>query len=142
MDATESEVFEAAKQANIHEFIMSLNDGYKTITGDRGVKLSGGQRQRIAIARCILKNAPILVLDEATSNLDSISEKEIQASLDKLMINKTVVVIAHRISTIVNLDRIIVLDNGEIIEDGKHQDLIKRDGLYSKLWQKQMNGFI
>jgi len=142
LDATESEVFEAAKQANIHEFIVSLRDGYKTTTGDRGVKPSGGQRQRIAIARCILKNAPILILDEATSNLDLILEKEIQTSLDKLMINKTVIVITHRISTIVNLDRIIVLDNGKIIEDGKHQDLIKRKGFYSKLWQKQMNGFI
>ena len=112
------------------------------MVGERGVKLSGGQRQRIAIARAILKNSPILVLDEATSALDSESEKLIQDSLDNLMKNRTSLVIAHRLSTIAKLDRIIVLDQGQIVEDGTHDQLIKQKGIYAKLWQHQSDRFI
>ena len=140
--ATEAEVIKAAKEANAWEFIAKLPDGLDTLVGERGVKLSGGQRQRIAIARAILKNSPILVLDEATSALDSESEKLIQDSLDTLMKNRTSLVIAHRLSTIAKLDRIIVLDQGQIVEDGTHDQLIKQKGIYAKLWQHQSGGFI
>ena len=136
-------VIAAAKKANAHEFIMQLPQGYDTIVGERGLKLSGGQRQRIAIARAILKNAPILVLDEATSALDSESEKLIQDSLKTLMKGKTVIAIAHRLSTIAHLDRLLVLENGKIIEDGTHKTLTaKRKGLYKKLWSMQSGGFL
>jgi ATP-binding cassette subfamily B protein len=140
--ATDEEVFQAAREANIHDFILTLENGYNTLVGERGVKLSGGQRQRIAIARSILKNAPILLFDEATSHLDSISEKLIQAALHNLMKNKTTIIIAHRISTIMALDRILVFDNGVIVEDGTHEQLLNNSKIYSKLWQTQIDGFL
>lgn len=133
---------QAAKQASADEFIDNLPDGYDTMVGERGVKLSGGQRQRIIIARAILKNAPILVLDEATSALDSDSEAKIQAAMDELMKGRTSIVIAHRLSTIAKLDRILVLDQGKIIEDGTHRQLLAKKGEYAKLWQRQSGGFI
>lgn len=140
--ASEKEIFEAAKKANALEFIEKLPKGLDTLVGERGVKLSGGQRQRVAIARAILKDAPILVLDEATSALDSESEKLIQEALNKLMKNRTSIVIAHRLSTIAKLDRIVVMDNGQIIEDGTHQQLLKAGGTYAGLWSHQSGGFI
>jgi ATP-binding cassette subfamily B protein len=141
-NATREQVIAAAKKAHAHEFIMSLHNGYETMVGERGIKLSGGQRQRIAIARAILKDAPILLLDEATSALDSESEKLIQDALKKLMRGKTSLIIAHRLSTIQNMDRIIVLEKGEVIEQGSHAELIAHDGMYSKLWKHQSGGFI
>lgn len=142
-DATDVEVIEAAKLAHCHEFISKLEKGYDTYVGERGIKLSGGERQRVAIARAILRNAPILIMDEATSSLDSESESYIQDALQDLMKNKTVIVIAHRLSTIKNSDRIIVVDKGKIAEEGSHQDLIGKDkGIYKKLWEMQVCGFI
>jgi len=140
--ASDAEIKRAATLAHAHEFITKLPDGYNTLVGERGVKLSGGQRQRIAIARAILKDAPILVLDEATSALDSESEKLIQASLDNLMKGRTSLVIAHRLSTIAKLDRILVLEDGNIIEDGSHTSLLAAHGTYAKLWSHQSGGFI
>ncbi|MCS5712836.1 MAG: ABC transporter ATP-binding protein [Candidatus Babeliales bacterium] len=142
LDSTNEEVIEAAKRAHAHEFIVSLSKGYDALVGERGVKLSGGQRQRIAIARAFLKNAPILILDEATSQLDSITEKYIQESLWELMQNKTTIVIAHRLSTLLHMDRILVFDKGKIVEDGTHQELLAKKGLYSELWQSQVGGFL
>lgn len=141
-DATNEEILESAKKAYAYDFIMSLPNGLDTIVGERGVKLSGGQRQRIAIARTILKDAPILVLDEATSALDSESELHIQSALSALMKDRTSIVIAHRLSTIAKLDRILVLDNGKIVEDGTHSELLTQDGVYAKLWNHQSGGFI
>ena len=142
-DATDAEIEEAAKKAGAYDFIVGLKDGFDTMVGERGIKLSGGQRQRVAIARAILKNAPILVLDEATSALDSESEALIQKSLETLMENRTSIVIAHRLSTIAKLDRIIVLKDGKIVEDGSHDELInKKRGVYAKLWARQSGGFI
>ena len=142
-DATDAEIEEAAKKAGAYDFIVGLKDGFDTMVGERGTKLSGGQRQRVAIARAILKDAPILVLDEATSALDSESEALIQKSLETLMKNRTSIVIAHRLSTIAKLDRIIVLKNGKIVEDGSHDELInKKRGVYAKLWARQSGGFI
>lgn len=141
-DATDKEIELAAKKAGALKFILDLKDGFDTLVGERGVKLSGGQRQRIAIARAILKDAPILVLDEATSALDSESEKLIQASLETLMKGRTSIVIAHRLSTIAKLDRIIVMDDGKIVEDGSHQNLLKQNGAYAKLWNHQSGGFL
>ncbi len=140
--ATDKEILHAAKQANAYEFIGKLPNGLDTVVGERGIKLSGGQRQRVAIARAILKNAPILVLDEATSALDSESEKLIQDALTKLMKGRTSIVIAHRLSTIAKLDRIIVLDNGKVAEQGTHRELVELNGIYSKLWARQSGGFI
>jgi ATP-binding cassette subfamily B protein len=142
-DATDEDVMEAARLARCHEFIMETDQGYDTFVGERGIKLSGGERQRIAIARAILRNSKILVLDEATSSLDSNSESLIQEALAELMKDKTVIVVAHRLSTIRRMDRIIVIDQGEIIETGKHDELAeKKDGAYAKLWQLQAGGFI
>lgn len=141
--ATDEEVIEASKIAHCHEFISSLQDGYNTFVGERGIKLSGGERQRVAIARAILKNAPILLLDEATSSLDSESEHFIQEALHKLMEGKTVIVVAHRLSTIMSSDRIVVMERGRIAELGSHYELLKkRGGLYKKLWNLQAGGFI
>jgi ATP-binding cassette, subfamily B, bacterial len=141
--ATDKEVYEAAKKAHCHEFISSLPKGYGTFVGERGVKLSGGERQRVAIARAILKDAPILVLDEATSSLDSESESLIHDALHELMADKTVIVIAHRLSTVMEMDRIVVLDGGRIVDQGTHASLLrKRGGIYKKLWEIQAGGFI
>lgn len=141
-NASDEEVIRASKLAHCHEFISAFPEGYKTFVGERGVKLSGGERQRVAIARAILKNAPILVLDEATSSLDSESERYIQDALRGLMKGRTTIVIAHRLSTIMQMDRIIVLDGGKIIEEGKHKELLKaKKGLYQKLWHIQAGGF-
>lgn len=142
LNATDEQIWAAVKQANAYEFIKDLSNGIDTVVGERGVKLSGGQRQRIAIARAILKDAPILVLDEATSALDSESEKLIQNSLNTLMKGRTSIVIAHRLSTIAKLDRIIVLGDGKIIEDGTHQELLNAQKTYAKLWAHQSGGFI
>jgi len=141
--ASQQEVIEVAKQAEAHDFISKLPLGYDTVVGERGVKLSGGQRQRVAIARTILKDAPIVILDEATSALDSESEKAVQHSLNKLMKNKTSLVIAHRLSTIQQMDRILVLDDGAVVEEGTHQTLKDiKGGLYAKLWAHQSGGFL
>lgn len=140
--ATDEEIHHAAKLAYSHEFISKLPNGYDTIVGERGVKLSGGQRQRIAIARAILKSAPVLVLDEATSALDSESEKLIQSALQELLDGRTAIIIAHRLSTIQRLDRIVVLDEGNIVEEGTHKELLANKGLYAKLWSHQSGGFI
>jgi ATP-binding cassette subfamily B protein len=140
--ATDKEVIAVAKKAFAHDFIKILPEGYDTLVGERGVKLSGGQRQRVAIARAMLSGAPIIVLDEATSALDSESERVIQKALWELMKGKTAVVIAHRLSTIQRMDRIVVLDEGKIIEEGSHKSLLEHDGLYAKLWSHQSGGFI
>lgn len=141
-DATEEEIIAAAKKAHAHEFISQLEKGYDTLVGERGLKLSGGERQRVALARAILKDAPILMLDEATSALDTISETLIQSALNKLMKNKTVMVIAHRLSTVRKMDRIIVLEGGIIAEEGTHDALLLADGVYANLWKHQTDGFI
>jgi subfamily B ATP-binding cassette protein MsbA len=137
--ATEAQVIEAAKAAHAWEFIQQLPNGLQNEIGDRGVRLSGGQRQRIAIARAILKNAPILLLDEATSALDTESEQHVQAALDTLMQNRTSIVIAHRLSTIENADRIMVMEQGKIVECGTHEALMLQNGHYAKLYQKQFS---
>jgi ATP-binding cassette subfamily B protein len=140
--ATAEEAVAAAKLAHCHEFISRLPDQYRTFVGERGVKLSGGERQRVAIARAILKNAPILVLDEATSSLDSESEYYIQDALKNHMKDRTTIVIAHRLSTINQMDRILVLENGRITEEGRHEELLKmKQGTYQKLWQIQAGSF-
>ena len=146
-DATDADIVAAAKEAQAHDFILDLEDwrgrrGYDAHVGERGVKLSGGQRQRVAIARVILKNAPILVLDEATSSLDSEVEAAIQASLDTLMAGKTVIAIAHRLSTIARMDRLVVIDRGRIVEQGTHAELLRTGGHYAELWRRQSGGFI
>lgn len=141
-DASMDEIREAACQANALEFIERLPQGFDTVTGERGIKLSGGQRQRIAIARAMLANAPILVLDEATSALDSESEKLVQDALEKLMQGRTSIVVAHRLSTVASLDRIVVLDRGKIVEDGPHAELIAQGGEYARLWSRQTGAYL
>lgn len=141
-EASDEEIKVIAKMANAHEFIEKLPNGYETLVGERGVKLSGGQRQRVAIARAMIKNSPILVLDEATSALDSESEKLIQEALWTLMEHRTAIVIAHRLSTIQKMDRIIVLENGKIVEEGTHKELIRKNGTYADLWRHQSGGFL
>ncbi len=141
-DASMDEIREAACQANALEFIERLPQGFDTVTGERGIKLSGGQRQRIAIARAMLANAPILVLDEATSALDSESEKLVQDALEKLMQGRTSIVVAHRLSTVASLDRIVVLDRGKIVEDGPHAELIAQGGEYAQLWSRQTGAYL
>ncbi len=146
-NATEEDLIKATKQAHAHEFIETLTDpfgnvGYDAQVGERGVKLSGGQRQRIAISRVLLKDAPLLVLDEATSALDSEVEAAIQESLNELMQGKTVIAIAHRLSTIAQMDRLIVLDKGNIVEQGTHKELIANNGIYAQLWAHQTGGFL
>lgn len=141
--ATQKEIIEASKFAHCDDFIQNLPFGYDTLVGERGVKLSGGERQRVAIARAFLRNSPILVLDEATSSLDSHSEEKVQDSLMKLMENKTTIIIAHRLSTIRRVDRILVMKDGKITEDGTHEELLKNeDGVYTKLWNIQQGGFL
>lgn len=142
LDASDDEVKRAAKLAHAHEFIKELPQGYATLVGERGIKLSGGQRQRIAIARAMIKDAPILLLDEATSALDSESEKYIQDALWKLMEGRTTIVIAHRLSTIQKMDRIIVLENGQVAQQGTHKELLASGGIYANLWAHQSGGFI
>lgn len=141
-NAKQKDILVASKKAHAHEFIKDFKDGYETLVGERGVKLSGGQRQRVAIARVMLKDAPILVLDEATSSLDSISENLIQKAFDEAMKGRTTLVIAHRLSTIEKMDRIIVLDKGKIVEDGTHAELLAKEGYYFKLWRAQKDGII
>lgn len=141
-DATHEEIVAVAKRAHAHEFIERLSHGYNTLVGERGVRLSGGERQRIAIARAMIKDAPILLLDEATSALDSVSERHIQHAFTDLMKGRTTIVIAHRLSTIQSMDRIVVFERGEIVEDGTHETLIKKDGVYANLWKQQSSGFI
>ncbi|MBC7963154.1 MAG: ATP-binding cassette domain-containing protein, partial [Steroidobacteraceae bacterium] len=137
-NASDDEVQEAARAAFAHDFISEMPEGYETNIGDRGVRLSGGQRQRICIARALLKNAPILILDEATSALDTESEQMVQNALNNLMRNRTTFVIAHRLSTVLNADRILVLDKGEIVEQGSHEELVMNEnGLYKKLYSMQ-----
>lgn len=141
-DATDEEVVDAAKRAHAHDFIEQLPEGYASLVGERGIKLSGGQRQRIAIARAMLKNAPILILDEATSALDSVTEHVIQEAITDLMQGKTSLVIAHRLSTLLHMDRILVFDKGKIVEDGAHHELLAKAGLYKTLWDAQVGGFL
>lgn len=141
-DATREEVEEVAKRARAHDFIAALPQGYDTLVGERGIKLSGGERQRVAIARALIKDAPIVILDEATSSLDSVSEQHIQLAFDELMKGRTTIVIAHRLSTIKHMDRIVVLDKGTVAEDGTHDELLKKDGIYAELWTHQVGGFI
>lgn len=142
LTATDEEVLEASKRAHCHDFIMNIPGQYDALVGERGIKLSGGQRQRIAIARAILKNAPILILDEATSSLDSITEGMIQQSLDELMADRTTIVIAHRLSTLSKMDRLVVFHEGAVIEDGNHETLLKAGGHYARMWNMQAGGFL
>lgn len=142
LDATDEEVEEAARAALADQFIDELNEKYQTYVGERGVRLSGGQRQRIAVARAFLKNSPILILDEATSALDSESEHAVQVALSRLFKGRTVIAIAHRLSTLREMDRILVLEQGKIVEDGTHAELLDKGGIYSRMWQSQVKGFI
>ena len=139
-DSTDQEIEDAARQANAHDFIMSFPDGYDTLAGERGMQLSGGQRQRISIARALLKNSPVLVLDEATSHLDAVNEQQVRNALERLMEGRTTLVIAHRLSTIREADRIIVLDDGHMVEQGSHDALLAQNGLYSQLVSTQLVG--
>ena len=139
-NASDTEIEEAARQANAHEFVMSFPDGYDTLVGERGMQLSGGQRQRVSIARALLKNSPVLVLDEATSHLDAVNEQQVRHALERLMQGRTTLVIAHRLSTIRGADRIVVLDEGHLVEQGNHQELLGQHGLYAQLVSTQLVG--
>ena len=140
MKKSKDEVIDACKKAQIHDFIMKLPEGYETVIGEGSpVKLSGGEMQRISIARCFLKNAPIVVLDEITSYSDIENEAEIQLALSALLKEKTALIIAHRLYTIKNADKIVVLDNGEIVEEGKHAQLLEKNGLYKKMWMREID---
>ena len=141
-DASQGEVKDIAKLAHCDEFITKCPDGYASLVGERGTKLSGGERQRIAIARAMLNKAPILILDEATSALDSVTENYIQESLENLMQNRTTLVIAHRLSTLAKMDRILVFDQGKIVEQGTHTELLSKGGHYAHMWQMQAGGFL
>ena len=141
-EASEAEIRRAAEAAHVTEFADGLPDGFDTMVGERGVKLSGGQRQRVALARAILRDAPILLLDEATSALDSESEVLVQEALWRLMDGRTALVVAHRLSTVAGMDRLVVLDRGRILEQGSHQELLAAEGAYAKLWQHQSGGFL
>lgn len=141
-EATANEIIDAAKKAHAHDFIMKIPEGYNTFVGERGAKLSGGQRQRIALARSILKECPILIMDEATSQLDSVTEQLIQESLHYVLEGKTALIIAHRLSTLLSMDRILVFDAGKIVADGTHEELLAQGGLYLKLWEGQVGGFL
>jgi len=137
-DATHEEIVEAAKIGEAHEFIMRLPQGYDTVVGERGQKLSGGQRQRISIARAVLKNPPVLILDEATSSVDNETEAAIQRSMERIAVGRTTIVIAHRLSTVRNADQIFVLEHGQLKEQGKHDELTAGEGVYANLWRVQM----
>jgi ATP-binding cassette subfamily B protein len=141
-DVSDEKIHQVAKKAKSLEFIEKLPQQFETMVGERGVKLSGGEKQRIALARAFLEDAPIVVLDEATSALDSITEKQIQTAIFDLIENKTAIIIAHRLSTILRMDRIIVLENGKIIEEGTHQELLDLGGNYSKMWKHQSGEFL
>ena len=141
-DASREMILNAAKLAHCDEFIQNIPNAYEAKVGERGTKLSGGEKQRIAIARAILADAPILILDEATSALDSLTERYIQDSLEKLIHHRTTIVIAHRLSTLSRMDRIIVFDKGKIVEEGPHDVLLEKDGLYAKMWKMQVGGFL
>jgi ATP-binding cassette subfamily B protein len=134
-DATDEQIIEAAKIAEAHEFIMALPQGYDTIIGERGQKLSGGQRQRVSIARTVLNNPPILILDEATAAVDNETEAAIQRSLEKIIVGRTTIMIAHRLSTVRNADTIFVMENGTLREHGKHEELVQQGGVYASLWE-------
>jgi ABC-type transport system involved in Fe-S cluster assembly fused permease/ATPase subunit len=136
-DATDEEVVEAARMAQIHDFVMSLPKGYDSLVGERGLKLSGGEKQRVSIARTILKGPPILILDEATSALDSFTEHQIQEALKKVSENRTTLVIAHRLSTVIDADEIIVLERGQVAERGTHEELLSENGIYAAMWNRQ-----
>jgi ATP-binding cassette subfamily B protein len=140
--ASDAEIRRAAEAAHVTEFADALPDGFDTMVGERGVKLSGGQRQRVALARAILRDAPILLLDEATSALDSESELLVQEALWRLMDGRTALVVAHRLSTVAGMDRLVVLDRGRIVEQGSHHELLAAEGAYAKLWQHQSGGFL
>ncbi len=137
-DATDAELIEACEAANAHEFISGFPDGYQTVVGERGIKLSGGQRQRVAIARALLADPRVLILDEATSSLDSESEGLVQAALERLMEGRTTLVIAHRLSTVRDADRLVVISDGTIVEEGTHAELVEADGVYSRLTEAQL----
>ena len=141
-NATDQEVIQASIEAHCHEFITKLPEQYQTLVGERGMRLSGGQRQRIAIARAMLKNAHIVILDEATSALDSVTEQLIQKSLQTIIKGRTAIVIAHRLSTLANMTRILVFDKGQIIEDGSHEQLLQQDGRYAHMWRMQSGDFL
>jgi subfamily B ATP-binding cassette protein MsbA len=137
IDCPREQIVDAAKAANAHDFILELPSGYDTMVGERGMHLSGGQRQRLAIARALIKNAPILILDEATSALDSESEREVQMAIERLLTGRTTIVIAHRLSTIRKADRIYVLEQGQVVEQGRHEELLDAGGTYRKLYELQ-----